>query len=258
MPGGIYDLTGKKIRDTYPRVLQIDSGSVVRNGFGDPVDLSISGSLIVSGGISGTVTNAVSSSYAVTASYSLSGTSGTSGIDGTSGTSGLSGTSGISTYGSAVVLTFTSSDSWYAQHNLNQKYVNFEAFNSNDEVIIPQNITSVNSNLAIVDFTVPQSGSLSITYGTTNTEISKLTIVSNYTSSDSDRYIFVTSSDTNILLGLANNFENEQLIIKMLESGVLNIYTSGSDLIEFETSAQLTEKGSAINLVTSGSNWFIV
>ena len=46
-----FDLTGQQIKDTYPRILQINtpSGSIVLDGLGNPVDLVISGNLNVLG-----------------------------------------------------------------------------------------------------------------------------------------------------------------------------------------------------------------
>lgn len=90
---GSFDLTGKQICQTYPRLLQIDTGSMtVYDGLGNIVPISGSAGSSGTSGISGSSgTSGVDGTF-----FGSSGTSGTSGIDGSSGTSGTSGSSGTS------------------------------------------------------------------------------------------------------------------------------------------------------------------
>lgn len=75
----LYDLTGNKVSFTYGRLVQIASGSYY-DGFGNPLNLSGSGTTLVTGSTypitSSWSQNTVSASYALTASYALNGGSG--------------------------------------------------------------------------------------------------------------------------------------------------------------------------------------
>lgn len=70
----LYDLTGNKVSFTYGRLVQIASGSYY-DGFGNPLDLSGSGTTIITGSTypitSSWANNVVSASYSLTSSYSF-------------------------------------------------------------------------------------------------------------------------------------------------------------------------------------------
>ena len=72
----LYDLTGNKVSFTYGRLVQIASGSYY-DGFGNPLNLSGSGTTLVTGSTypitSSWSQNTISASYALTASYALNG-----------------------------------------------------------------------------------------------------------------------------------------------------------------------------------------
>lgn len=99
-----------------------------------------------------------------------SGTSGTSGIDGTSGTSGESGTSGSSgTSGrdgiGGEVRSFTNSTTWSVNHNLDTEHPIVTVWDNNNKVIVPGQITSIDSNNLTVTFSVPTSGYVNVVKG---------------------------------------------------------------------------------------------
>lgn len=112
-----FDLTGQQIRNTYTRVLQIDSSSVdfykpIYDGIGNPIyyaaikveSCSYADTAASMGGVtnipgsSSWASQSISSSYAVTASYALNGGGGSSeNIPGSSSWASYSAQSGIAT-----------------------------------------------------------------------------------------------------------------------------------------------------------------
>jgi hypothetical protein len=242
-----YDLTGEKISFTYGRVVQVVSGSYY-DGFGNPLPIGtssvvitgslsgyattgsntfignqiISGSLIVTNGITGSLygtssysnnstsasyapTNTnitaswsinsvtasyvvtaqtasyyggsvVSSSYALTASYALNGGSGgTTLITGSTYpiTSSWANNVVSASYAltasyclnssnavgaDAVSGSFSSSSIWEFTHSLNANPILVQAYDTNFNQIIPQNIFLLNSNVVRLSFPVSASG----------------------------------------------------------------------------------------------------
>ena len=118
------------------------------------VDTSITASIIsgseITGSLFGTASQAISSSYslyALTASYALNGGS----------------SPGV---GSSVIYTqATASTTWVFAHNLGSTYVTMDVYDSNDNIIIPQNITATNANTLTLTFSVPTSGHAVATVG---------------------------------------------------------------------------------------------
>ena len=92
------------------------------------------------------------------------GSSGTSGTSGTSGSSGSSGTSGRDGIGGEV-RDFTNSTTWSVNHNLDTLYPIVTVWDSNNKVIVPGQITSIDSNNLTVTFTVPTSGYVNVVKG---------------------------------------------------------------------------------------------
>ena len=86
------------------------------------------------------------------------------------------------------------------------------------------------------------------------------TISSTYTSSKSDKIIFISSSLTAIDMKLhpASDLPGKSIYIKLLSNLLLTIYSSGSDSIEFDTYLQMENKGTSVQLIPSGNNWFVI
>lgn len=63
------------------------------------------------------------------------------------------------------VSYFTSSYTWSFEHNLQEKFVNIQIYNSYDEIIIPEKIIAIDSNSADIYFNTPVAGTAVATYG---------------------------------------------------------------------------------------------
>ena len=137
----LYDLTGNKVSFTYGRLVQIASGSYY-DGFGNPLDLSGSGTNLVTGSTypitSSWSQNTVSASYALTASYCLN--------------------SQIPAVTNSVTASFYSSSVWEFTHSLNASPVLLQTYDINFNQIIPQNISLVNLNVTRINFPISASG----------------------------------------------------------------------------------------------------
>ncbi|GJQ43886.1 MAG: hypothetical protein JETCAE03_33840 [Ignavibacteriaceae bacterium] len=72
---------------------------------------------------------------------------------------------GSSATGSFASQSFTNQATWSFAHNLGYQYPSFEIYDTNDQVIIPENIIASNANLAVIYFPVTQSGLATATYG---------------------------------------------------------------------------------------------
>ena len=94
----------------------------------------------------------LSASYALTAAFALN--------------AGAGGSGGGSGGGFAELNQTTPSTSWTFNHNLGQKYPIFQIFDTNDNVIIPSQITAVNSDTATITFPSAQVGRAIASLGT--------------------------------------------------------------------------------------------
>ena len=94
----------------------------------------------------------LSASYALTAAYALNAGAGGSG-------GGLGG-------GFAELNQTTPSTTWTFNHNLGQKFPIFQIFDTNDNVVIPSQITAVSSDSATITFPSAQSGRAIASLGT--------------------------------------------------------------------------------------------
>jgi hypothetical protein len=94
----------------------------------------------------------LSSSYALTAAFALN--------------AGAGGSGGSSGGGFVKLDQTTPSTTWTFNHNLGQKFPIFQVFDSNDQVIIPSQITAVNSDTATITFPSAQTGKVIASLGT--------------------------------------------------------------------------------------------
>jgi hypothetical protein len=106
-----------------------------------------------SSGISG-----VNGSSGTSGSSGSSGTAGTSGSSGTSGTSGTDGTGGLVQY-------FASAATWSVSHNLGTNYPLVNIWDSNNHIVIPQQITTIDGNTIEVIFSSPVQGYVNVAKG---------------------------------------------------------------------------------------------
>jgi len=198
-----FDLTGQQIRNTYTRVLQIDSSSVdfykpIYDGIGNPIyyaaikveSCSYADTAASMGGVtnipgsSSWSSQSFSSSYAITASYSLNG-GGSSVFPAWVTESGLSTTSLFSTQSTYSTYSKFSTQSIYATQSLTASYIN--------QTSITQLITSSYSKY-------------STTAGSSNTatsvpEYTNLTEYDNGTQNDSYTIDFKNGSYQKITIG---------------------------------------------------------
>jgi len=107
------------------------------------VDTSVTASIFSGsefiGNLSGTASQAISSSYALTASY-------------------IEMLPTIVTGSNATFVQPTPASTWIFAHNLNDQYPVFQVFNASNEVIIPTSITANNTTTATITFSVPTAG----------------------------------------------------------------------------------------------------
>jgi hypothetical protein len=94
----------------------------------------------------------LSSSYALTAAFALN--------------AGAGGSGGSSGGGFVKLDQTTPSTTWTFNHNLGQKYPIFQIFDTNDRVILPSQITAVNSDTATITFPSAQTGKVIASLGT--------------------------------------------------------------------------------------------
>ena len=128
----LYDLTGNKVSFTYGRLVQVASGSYY-DGFGNPLDLSGSGTVLITGS-----TYPITSSWAITASYCLNSPSPIT--------------------SEAVSASFYSSSVWEFTHSLNTTPILVQTYDLDFNQIIPQNILLVNLDVARISFPISASG----------------------------------------------------------------------------------------------------
>jgi predicted nucleic acid-binding Zn-ribbon protein len=135
--------------------------------------------------------------------------------------------------GSTALLSVTSATStWTFNHNLGEKYPAITVFDSNNNVIIPQNIEAVSTTQLVVSFASPQTGYVTATVGGGLPAIS---------SSYGGRFLTVNSGGT----------APEWSEVDFLTNGSFNTYTSS---IGLRVDSLETESGSIrddFNTITS-------
>ena len=119
------------------------------------------------GGNGSSGTAGTSGSSGISGVNGSSGTSGTSGSSGTAGTSGSSGTSGTSgTDGTGgLVQYFASATTWSVSHNLGTNYPLVNIWDSNNHIVVPQEITTIDGDTIEVTFSSPISGYVNVAKG---------------------------------------------------------------------------------------------
>ena len=119
------------------------------------------------GGNGSSGTAGTSGSSGISGVNGSSGTSGTSGSSGTAGTSGSSGTSGTSgTDGTGgLVQYFASATTWSVSHNLGTNYPLVNIWDSNNHIVVPQEITTIDGDTIEVTFSSPIAGYVNVANG---------------------------------------------------------------------------------------------
>ena len=150
------------------------------------------------------------------------------------GSSSISGKISVAGSGTSYKKTFeTPSDTWTITHNLNELYPIVQVYNIDDQVIIPQNIISIDENTIVVSFAFNTTGTAHITVGGANTTP---TIDNNY-----DGYVLATDGNSTYWKG-------------GILSGSLGLINLG-----FATTGSNTFTGDQIfngSIIPSGSNLF--
>jgi hypothetical protein len=148
---------------------------VARNGVIALNNSTVTGSLNVTSGITGslfgTASWAVSSSFSLTASFALN--------------------AGASSPTSFTLSQTTPSTTWTVNHNLNNAYPSITIYDNNGYVIIPKNILANNANQTTVTFSYPATG-----YATVVVAGTSVTTASYALTATTASYFF-TSSVTN-------------------------------------------------------------
>ena len=161
----------------------------------------------------------------------------------------VTGSLSASGEGRTARLEVTSATStWTFNHNLNEQYPSIIVFDSDGNVIIPQNIDAVSSTQLVVSFASPQTGVVSATVGgglpTLSDEGSVLTVSGTTAVWKSN---FVSGSEQINITGTTNynvvtdRFESLELFTSSIDDtyatdedvnelrGDLNLYTSSTD-----------------------------
>ena len=159
---------------------------------------------------------------------------------------------GSQTEGRTTLLEVTSASStWTLTHNLGERYPAITVFDSDGNVIIPQNIEAVTANQLIVSFASPQTGTVSATVGGGLPTISGsyggrvLTVNSDGTRAEWKEGILSSSISfntyTSSIDGVISSIENTtssfdgRLDLLELESGsirtIFNSYTASNTLV---------------------------
>lgn len=175
MRNGIYstefNLGGstKSVNEGGPGSLQISTYNSSTNTFRYPVTY-FQNANVAFGGLSTTVPTDNGSTLQVNGTTSVSSLSGigtrmvVADEDGVLGVQEIS-TSGDSEGRTAIHTQTIASTGWTFNHNLGEKYPAITVFDSGGNVIIPSNITAVNTNTLTVSFSSPVSGVISATVG---------------------------------------------------------------------------------------------
>jgi hypothetical protein len=156
------NLNTQKICESYPKLLQIYSGSLVLDGTGSLIPfLNVTASYALNcncGSGSGGSSLYTGSTYPITASWALNSLT----------------ASYASNFGNSITQSFSASNIWTFNHNLGDKYVLVQAVDVNDNQLIPEVINLFDENTALLGFSVPTAGTAIATRG----GLRKLTIIS--------------------------------------------------------------------------------
>ena len=211
IPDGGIEIT-TSITDTnsngYTKELKISANSLSQS-LNDRIDI-ITGSIEGLGGnvyildegiLQGQVTQFDFTGNGVTATVNA----GTASINITSGNGTLSD-------GSYVMLNQTSpSSTWTFVHGLGQRYPIIQVFDDNGKVVIPSEITTVNSSTAIITFSTPQTGKAIASLGTGTGGLTQFfTAATTWTllHNMGTRYPLVTVYDTNYNIVFPNRIHS--------------------------------------------------
>ena len=215
---GLYNLPYSGLTDV--PTLVSGSSQISYTGITDvPNDIISGSSQIIDLGFTTT-----SSFYSFTSSYTNDSSSFDSRILEISGSLGSSGGGGGTvTDGSFVSLVqSTPSTTWTFNHNLGQKYPIFQVFDTSDRVIIPSQITAVNSSTATITFPSAQAGrviaSLGVGPGGMTRYFTSATTWSLQHNMDTN-YPIVTVYDTNRTIIFPNQ-------IKSIDANQIDVYFS--------------------------------
>ena len=158
----------------------------------------------------------------------------------------MSNGGGLYVTGSTSLLYATSSVTWSFQHNLNSQYINFTAYDSNNNVIIPSGIKAISANYAELYFGVSQSGVAVAQFsgigGSPNAASASYALTSSYAISSS--YAVSSSYADNFIV--KGNITAQTLVVQTITSSV--VYSSGSNV--FGNSIANTQQFTGSVLVT--------
>jgi hypothetical protein len=166
------DLYGKKICETYQQILQIYSGSVLNGAGSQQQFLNVTASYVIHAQTGSGTPIYTGSYYPITSSWALNG--GTRIYTGSTYpiTSSWSNNtiysvtaSYASNFGNSITQSFYTSSTWVFDHNLGQKEVIVQTYDQNDYWIVPQSINLFDENTAIIQFSVPRTGTAIATRG---------------------------------------------------------------------------------------------
>lgn len=265
------NLYSQKICETYDRLLQIHSGSLVLDGSGSQKQfLDITASYVLNNCCLQT-----GSTYPITASWSLYSATASYALN----------------IGNTVTQSFSSSSVWTFNHNLGDKYVLIQAFDEGDNQIIPDLINLFDENTAILSFggefvsgiavatiggfktiisrihtgsTYPITSSHSLTASyvavkNVDFSIKKVTGSYNVTLNDYTILCDATSGSFDVVLPNTNNHTQLFNIKKIDKSGhQIHVYTVGAKYIDYDLTQSISHKGTNMSIQSDRSQYWIL
>jgi hypothetical protein len=251
------NLYSQKICESYNKLLQIYSGSLLLDGTGSQIQLLN-----------------VTSSYA---QYALNCTS-------------------DCTYdGSATTQSFNNLSTWTFNHNLNQKYVTIQTYDVNDDQILPSKIHLQSENTAIITFPYALSGTAIASVGanitgsiqllqtgstypiTASWSLNTLTasyiqvtgvsypvrkVVNNYTIVNASDYTILcdaTSGSFDVKLPNPSGNTNIYNIKKIDRTGYcINVTVTNASFIDYDITQSICHRGTNMTVQSDGINQYWV
>lgn len=164
------------------------------------------------------------------------------------GDPGAAGVSG------ALTTPFTGQTSVTVTHNF-AAYPAVQIIDGTGAVIIPLTIVHASTNAFTVTFTSSTTGNIISTIGGVNTTV--VTKSSNYSILSTDSLILCTASLT-LTLPSTSGLQGKIYYIKNTVGAAVQIITTGGATIDGQLSQNVNGLNSTIQVITDGTNWFII
>lgn len=164
------------------------------------------------------------------------------------------GDPGVAGVSGALTTPFTSQTSVTVTHNFNA-YPAVQVIDGGGELLIPLTVTHTSVNAFTVTFVASTSGNIISTIGGVNTSV--VTKSSNYSILSTDSLILCTASLT-LTLPATTGLQGKIYYIKNTTGSAVSVVTTGGKTIDGQSSQNVTGLNSTMQVITDGTNWFII